>query len=288
MPIVDVEGIQTRYEVLGDGPPLLMFSPGGFNAIVENWSSLGVYRRLDLLPQLSSEYSCIVFDRRESGASGGRLERLTWEIYARQGLGLMDHLGLDTAYAMGGCVGCTNALVLSQLAPHRIAGLVLYSPAGGPRYRMAQHDRFIEHLTFVKAEGLEAVVELSRRSQSTFNKDPRLGPWATVLRQDEALARQYVSQDLARYRLLVLEAMRSLFDRDTVPGVEPEALLRSDHPVLIVPGEDASHAPSAARYLQECLPHGEFWDVPVSEQTKETAPARILSFLRGSDANRIA
>jgi hypothetical protein len=70
-----------------------------------------------------------------------------------------------------------------------------------------------------------------------------------------------------------------LFDRDTVPGAEPEDLLACDIPALIVPGEDSSHAPSAARYLQECLPSGQFWDVPVDGQTADTAPARIIKFL---------
>jgi len=57
-----------------------------------------------------------------------------------------------------------------------------------------------------------------------------------------------------------------------------EDLLRLDVPVLIVPGQDASHATSAARYLEECLPRAEYWDVPVSRQTEQTAPARILQF----------
>jgi hypothetical protein len=48
---------------------------------------------------------------------------------------------------------------------------------------------------------------------------------------------------------------------------------------LIVPGQDASHATSAARYLQECLPRSEYWDVPVAEQGEANTPARILEFL---------
>jgi hypothetical protein len=31
--------------------------------------------------------------------------------------------------------------------------------------------------------------------------------------------------------------------------------------------------------LQECLPHAEYWDVPVTEQTEERASARLLEFL---------
>ena len=75
---------------------------------------------------------------------------------------------------------------------------------------------------------------------------------------------------------------RTLFDRDTVPGPEPEDLLRLDVSALIVPGQDASRATSAARYLEECLPRGEYWDVPVSGQTEHTAPARVLEFLRSA------
>jgi hypothetical protein len=72
---------------------------------------------------------------------------------------------------------------------------------------------------------------------------------------------------------------RTLFDRDTAPGAEPEDLLRLDRPVLIVPGEDASHATSAARYLQECLPLSDYWDSPVAAQTEEAAATRLLTFL---------
>jgi hypothetical protein len=72
---------------------------------------------------------------------------------------------------------------------------------------------------------------------------------------------------------------RSLFDRDTAPGAEPEDLLRLDIPALIVPGRDAAHATSAARYLEECLPRSDYWDVPVAEQTEVNVPARVLAFL---------
>jgi hypothetical protein len=55
-------------------------------------------------------------------------------------------------------------------------------------------------------------------------------------------------------------------------------LLELDVPALVVPGRDASHATSAARYLEECL-DAEYWDVPPEQQTAETAPARLLAFL---------
>ncbi len=46
MPSVLIDGIETRYEIAGSGPPLLMYAPGGFNAVVEAWSTLGIYAKI--------------------------------------------------------------------------------------------------------------------------------------------------------------------------------------------------------------------------------------------------
>jgi hypothetical protein len=72
---------------------------------------------------------------------------------------------------------------------------------------------------------------------------------------------------------------RNLFDRDTSPGAEPEALMKLDIPALVIPGKDESHATSAARYLEECLPKAEYWDARPEDQTEQAAAARLLEFL---------
>jgi hypothetical protein len=54
---------------------------------------------------------------------------------------------------------------------------------------------------------------------------------------------------------------------------------RLDIPAPIGPGQDAAHATSAARYLEECLPRAEYWDVPVVGQTADAAMARMMEFL---------
>jgi pimeloyl-ACP methyl ester carboxylesterase len=284
MAVVDLDGIRTRYELVGDGPPLLMFSPGGFDSSLENWTSFGRYRDLGFVQAFAPAYTCVVFDRRESGQSGGRVQRLRWGHYVAQALALIDHLGLGRVHIMGGCVGCSTAAALAVAAPARVRSMVLFSPAGGPRYRLAQHRRFAEHLAFAAGSGLPAVVDLARSTAAGFSKDPRVGPWAAPLRTDEAFAASYAALDPARYQAIVTGTARGLFDRDTVPGAEAEDLMTLDVPALIVPGQDASHAPSAARYLQECLPAHEYWDVPVAAQTADTAPARILDFLRVHDS----
>ena len=274
-----IDDISTRYEVLGSGPPILMYAPGGFDATVEKWSALGIYAKIRLLDHLPKHYTCILFDRRECGQSGGRVERLTWMHYVSQGKGLLNHLGIERAHIMGGCMGCAPVAAFGAAYPQMTMSMVLFWPVGGAKYRISSHQRFAEHLAFVQQHGLAEVVELVRKEGKPFGADPRGGPWASAIKREVAFAEAYAEQDAGAYKLIVTGMAKSLFDRDTAPGAEPEDLLRLDTPALIVPGHDAAHATSAARYLEECLPRADYWDVPVAGQTEDATPSRILAFL---------
>jgi pimeloyl-ACP methyl ester carboxylesterase len=279
MTIALIDGIGTRYEISGSGPPLLMFSPGGFDATVEKWSTLGVYARVKLLDHLPKRYTCILFDRRETGQSGGRVERVTWAHYVAQGKGLLDHLHIEQAHLMGGCMGCCPVVAFGVAYPEATLSMILWWPVGGAKYRIKGQQRFAEHLAYVEQNGLEKVVALVTRDGKPFGADPRGGPWASVIRHDAAFAKSYAKLDVDEYKLVVAGMARALLDRDTAPGAEPEDLLRMNIPAFVVPGRDESHATSAARYLEECIPGAQYWDVPVAGQTEESAPARVLDFL---------
>ena len=282
MATATIDGISTRYEVIGSGPPLLMFSPGGFDATVEKWSTLGVYARVKLLEHLPRKFMCIAYDRRETGQSGGRVESITGQSFVAQGKGLLRHLQVERAHLIGGCMGCSVATAFAAAHPQSVISMILWWPVGGAKYRIKGQQRFAEHLAFVQQQGLQAVVDLVRKDGKPFGADPRGGPWASVIRHDSAFARDYAKHDVEKYKLVVAGMSRALLDRDTSPGAEPEELLRLDIPALVVPGRDESHATSAARYLEECIPASEYWDVPTAEQTESNAPARVLQFLEGA------
>src|SRR5258705_11117742 len=279
MPTAVIDGITTRYEVIGSGRPLLMYAPGGFDASLDRWSSMGVYAKIKPLDHLSKKYSCIVFDRRETGQSGGRIERVTCAHFVAQGKGLLEHLGISRAHLMGGCMGCSPVMAFGVAHPEMVLSMVLFWPVGGAKYRLSSHQRFAQHLAYVQENGLEKVVSLVTSTGKSFGEDPRGGPWAAVIKHDRAFAETYARFNVDQYKFIVAGMVRTLFDRDTSPGAEPEDLLRCDIPALVIPGRDASHATSAARYVEECLPKAEYWDVPVAEQTAETVPSRILKFL---------
>ncbi len=279
MPFAIIDGISTRYEVVGSGAPLLMYAPAGFDASLDKWSTQGVYAKIKLLDHLPKKYTCILFDRRECGQSGGRVEHVTWGDFVAQGKGLLEHLGIPRAHLMGGCMGCCPVMQFAVTHPGMVLSMVLFWPVGGAKYRLTCHQRFAEHLAFVQQNSLEKVVELVTASGKAFGADPRGGPWASVIRNDHAFAVDYAKQDAEKYKLIVAGMVRGLFDRDTAPGAEPEDLLRLDIPAFIVPGRDASHATSAARYLEECLPKSEYWDAAVADQTEERVNPRLSEFL---------
>jgi pimeloyl-ACP methyl ester carboxylesterase len=279
MAVAIVDGIYTHYELTGNGPPLLLFAPGGFDATTEKWSTLGIYAKTKPLDHLARHFTCIAFDRRECGRSGGRVERVTWLDFARQAKGLLDHLSFERASIMGGCMGCSAALAFALAYPEASDKMVLFWPVGGAKYRINSHQRFAEHLGFVIHNGMEAVVKLVNAGGTSFGGDPRGGPWASVIRSDPAFAAQYAAMNADVYKLIVAGMMRTMMDRDTAPGAEAEDLLRCQVPALVVPGNDASHATSAARYLAECLPKSQYWDMPVDGQTEQLTAERLLDFL---------
>jgi pimeloyl-ACP methyl ester carboxylesterase len=274
-----IDGIRTRYEVLGEGPALLLYAPGGFDATLEKWRTQGVYARIKLLDHLPQKYRCIVFDRRECGQSGGRVELITWAHYVRQGKRLLEHLGIERAHVGGGCMGCCAAIAFGVAHPKETLSLLLWWPVGGAKYRIKAHQRFAEHLAFAREHGLNGVVAHVRKEGKAFNADARGGPWASPIRHDGAFGEAYAKRELRDYERIVNGMCRALFDRDTSPGAEPEELMKLDIPALIVPGRDESHATSAARYLEECLPLAEYWDVLPEMQMEANAAERIFAFL---------
>ena len=279
MSFAKIAGIDTRYQLIGSGPPLLMFSPGGFDATLEKWQTLGIYAQTKMFEPLTQHYTCIVFDRRECGESGGRIEAVAWSDYVAQGKGLLEHLKIERAHLMGGCMGCAPVAGFAVAHPQAVISMVLYWPVGGAKYRINGQKRFADHLAFVHEQGLAAVAALVRQEGKAFNADPRGGPWASVIRRDAAFAEAFAAQDRAAYEAIVAAMSRNLLDRDTAPGAEAEDLLALDIPALVIPGRDASHATSAARYFEECLPRAEYWDALPAAQTQDTAPARLLQFL---------
>ena len=282
MPSAIVDGIETYYESHGSGAPILMCAPGGFDATIEKWRSASAWTGLDAIQALAAEHRVIVYDRRECGRSGGRVERLNWASYTRQGKALLDHLKIDGAWLMGGCMGCSVAVAFGAHYPEMTRGLLLHWPVGGYRWKLNSQNRFLRHCDYAKQHGLPGVVGRAQGSKN-FWQDPESGPWAGLIAADDGFADRFAGQDLERYLGIVSTTGRTLFDRDTAPGAEPEEIMGIKAPSLIIPGDDPSHATSGAHYLREMLPQANFWNVMPPEQTTQKVCERILEFCRNAN-----
>ena len=279
MPTATIDGLTVNYVTRGSGPALLMLAPGGFDATMEKWKTAGVWKGMQPLDALAGTFQMIAYDRRESGSSGGRVERLSWDLFAEQGMKLLEHLEIEKAFVLGGCMGCSVATAFAARYPEATHALILHWPVGGYRWKMNAGDRFARHLRFARDNGLAGVVKRAHEGQS-FWQDPEAGPWASVIVSDAAFADAFQAQDLDRYLGIVAASGHTLFDRETPPGAEPEELLAMKVPALIIPGDDPAHAASSAYYLREMLPQSELWPVMPPEQTPERVRDCILEFGR--------
>ncbi|HET9917426.1 MAG TPA: alpha/beta hydrolase [Candidatus Binatia bacterium] len=282
MPTAIVDGIETYYETHGSGTAILMCAPGGFDATIDKWRLASAWTGIDAIQALAAEHTVIVYDRRECGRSGGRVERLSWATFAGHGKALLDHLKIDAAWILGGCMGCSVALAFGVHYPQATRGLLLHWPVGGYRWKANSQARFLRHYEFAKQNGLTGVVERAQ-DKKNFWLDSEAGPWAGMIARDQEFADRFVKQDLEYYLGMMITSGRTLFDRDTAPGAEPEEVMGIKAPSLIIPGDDPSHATSGAHYLRELLPNNEFWNVMPPQQSTQTVVDRLLEFCRKHD-----
>ena len=166
MPVAKIEGIEIYYETHGSGPPLLLFAPGGFDATIAKWKLASAWKQTDALGLLSAEHTLIVYDRRESGKSGGRVEKLTWSTYAREAKGLLDQLNIDSAIVLGGCMGCSVALAFA--AQLGATGIQLNNP-DLPGDRRWEFMDLLNLVTRIEDVGLE-LFALENTPNSFFDK----------------------------------------------------------------------------------------------------------------------
>ena len=266
MPSANINGIRTHYAVTGEGPPLLLLAPLGDNSSTPRKWLDRVWRGFKPAERLPRDFRLITYDRRESGNTGGRVEPLSWSAFARHAAGVLDHLGIEQAFLLGGCIGCSVALALAAHAPARCRALLLHWPVGGYRWLNRGRANFDRHIAFVREHGLARAVNLARQS-GNFWREPEAGPWSSVIAADEAFAASYVRQDTARYLKIVAQSRDNLFN-DAVPsGVTSSQLLAITAPAFVMPGDDALHATSSAHVLRELMPHAKLSRLMPRQQT---------------------
>jgi len=134
MPVFERQGVSLAYDVYGRGYPILLFAPGGMRSRSAMWPSppTGPQRSwCDWTQVLAESHQIVAMDQRNAGRSRAPISPEDgWDTYAADHLALMDHLGYERFHVLGGCIGSSFSLKLSQIAPARISAAVLQNPIG--------------------------------------------------------------------------------------------------------------------------------------------------------------
>lgn len=287
MAVADIEGIKTRYHVAGEGPPLLLLSPMGFEASASYRWFNRVWKGFKPLEALTRDFRVIAYDRRECGESGGRVEPLSWEIFARHAKALLDHLEIETAYLLGACFGCSVALAVGAYFPERCRALLLHWPVGGFRWLNKARLNFDRHIAFAREHGLLGVAERAGQS-GLFWSEPEAGPWASVLASEAAFADSFVHQDLERYLEVLAYSRDNLFNDAMPSGATGMQLMEMNVPAFIMPGNDALHSTSCAHALRELMPQAKLAPLMPPQQNPAVIEHWIYESTAVSRASAVA
>ena len=142
MPFYHRDGTSIYYEEAGSGYPLMIIPGGGLNSTI---AGLDTSCPFNPMRTYANDFRCIAADLRNAngGQSTGPLDiDRTWDAYAEDHLGLMDHLGIEKFGVIGFCIGGPMIHNLLRLAPDRIVAAAFMQPSG---FRPEMPDLFYQN-----------------------------------------------------------------------------------------------------------------------------------------------
>jgi pimeloyl-ACP methyl ester carboxylesterase len=151
-----INGIDIHYEISGEGPTVVFLH--GLMGSIDRSRAVG--EGLDGLA--GRGFRLITYDARGHGASGFTENEAdyTWEAHARDMLGLLDHLGIESAAIGGGSMGAGVSYTLALAHPGRVEKLMLLAlPPLGEGFEPAKQ-MFGGFAQLIEGLGLEKAVDV--------------------------------------------------------------------------------------------------------------------------------
>jgi aminoacrylate hydrolase len=123
------DGVRLAYDVLGDGPPLLLVT--GLGGTADFWS--------EIAPRLAERFTVILHDHRGTGRSDRPEQAYSVEGMTADAIAVLNHVGIEKAHLVGHSTGGAMGLVMALDHPDRLGRLVVSQSWPG-------HDRYFEVL----------------------------------------------------------------------------------------------------------------------------------------------
>ena len=219
----EVDGVRLHYRVFGQGDPLLLVH--GFTNAGQIWDPF--------VDRLTANHSVIVPDLRGHGLSTNPSGEFTHRLAARDLVGLLDALGLESVAGVGHSSGAIALLDLALIAPERLTAMVL-------------------------VDGAHRFPDETRASMAGADADV----WLEALPGLFEAALRWHAEGMPQLRRLAQQVRA--FAADPREGAHDSTELRGVQvPALIVHGDrDELYPVRLAFELYELLPKAELWIMP--------------------------
>lgn len=225
MPMIDVRDTKLYYEMAGDGEPALVFVHGLCSG-AWNWE--------DQMRRLSSEFTCVAYDRRGHSRSEGNPENQSDRTQTEDLAALIRALGLDRPIVIGGSSGAVITTELLRTHPDLVCGAILMEP---PIFSLNPEI------------GQQLIADMAPRIEAAFAEG---GPRAAVDVVYKIICGPYWEQSDEALRNRArdnAEVLLPTLQREAA-NITTEDLKTIDTPVLVIGGDNS---PTVHRELNRIL-----------------------------------
>jgi class 3 adenylate cyclase len=243
-----LEGDRIAYQVLGQGPPDLVMTRGGYGHLDTAWEDPGFTL---FLRSLASFSRLILFDRRGMGASDPLpQDRLPpWESYAEELVAVLDAVGSERAAILAEMDGGPLALFFAGTRPDRTSALILANTwakfVAADDYPIGISAEVVEAILaqFDQGWGTDALLAVLLPSRAG---DERFRHW--YMKMQRAMASPKAAQPFWR-------SMLEVDVRTVLPLIQVPTLVLHRRDVQLLPIEHG-------RYLAEHIPDAKLVELP--------------------------
>jgi 3-oxoadipate enol-lactonase len=122
MPYATIDDVNLYYEVHGKGEPFIFISGTGSSC---------EYMKVTSVDWFSRDFQLIIFDHRGTGRSDKPDTPYSTRMFARDAVGILEHLGIEKAHVGGRSMGGRVSQWVALDYPYRVGGLVLSNSGPG-------------------------------------------------------------------------------------------------------------------------------------------------------------
>jgi class 3 adenylate cyclase len=239
--------VQIAYQVVGEGPPDLVFVPGWIGNVDVIWDNSLVR---PLLERLCSFCRLVLFDKRGTGASERDVGAPTLEERMDDVRAVMDAAGLDNAALFGPSEGGPMSILFAATYPERVTALVLYGTGargrGAPDYECGY--------------GWErGLLELGKIADEEWGQGRSLAQFASEMAEIPSMRQMW-----GRWERLGASPRGAKQLTEMVLDIDVRPILETlQVPTLVVHHTGDRAIPvESGRYLASHIPRARYWEQP--------------------------